>query len=125
MNEQEVRVECPACGQGIECTAAAAVGKLNCPTCGRAFVVRRGRSKKVGWTGREQRTLEERATFTERASWVMFGLCALCLLGALLCSIQSEPLEKYVQSAGGFLCLGFMTNLIGQLLHIRAALDRK
>ena len=72
-----------------------------------------------------RRTLEERATFTERASWVMFGLCALCLLGALLCSIQSEPLEKYVQSAGGFLCLGFMTNLIGQLLHIRAALDRK
>ena len=125
MNEQEVRVECPACGQGIECTAAAAVGKLNCPTCGRAFVVPRGRSKKVGWTGREQRTLEERAVSVERASWVMFGICGICLVGAVVGAVGAERSGEWLSVGGGLFGLGYMTNLIGQLLHIRAALDRK
>lgn len=141
-----VKFDCPKCGQPIETTRLRSLSSVECPTCrtgfmpGRVFEIEPEPSK--GWTieakAREPDPVWQRDLFgmalsrtgpRGRAGIVsVLGIlcflgCAVCLFLALLNSINSDNYWFNLSAASGLLLIGFILQIIAQLLHIRAALE--
>ena len=124
-----VKIECPACGQHIECGEAEARAGVKCPGCDVGFVSERFKAKAAvvrlpSATVSHRRRIYERAVAVELVSYILFGLVGLCLGLTLLAVVSGEESKSIAIWGGGFFGLACWTNLIAQLLHIRAALSQ-
>lgn len=133
-----IKVSCPDCQQSIEAPEELAGANINCPTCHVDFVLRKPPVKKdwtvtvtprdpqsippydPGWVG-----ISHAANRVTLASIASFVACLFLLFVAFARAINND--EHWVTisaAAAGCLMIGFILQIIAQLMHIRATLER-
>lgn len=95
------RIECPSCQQRIE---------IETPV----DLVGQNRMEKI----------YSRALAAEKVSWLLFGISGLIVGITILNALRDDAGWGGLSWAGGFFGLACWTNLIAQLLHIRAELAK-
>jgi surface polysaccharide O-acyltransferase-like enzyme len=102
------RIECPNCAQTIEVVAPVDVSE---------GLREQARARAAG-------KILDRAGAVEKVSWFLFAMVLLCFVIALLSAGEGGARTPLI-CAGSFFTVGWMTNLVAQLLHIRAELTAR
>jgi uncharacterized protein YacL len=112
-------VLCPQCTHRIETTVISAQAGLKCEQCNVAFWPEK--VLKLGnFASKEEKSIKEIAKVL-----VVIGSLALCigLIITVVAVFQNEALPFAI--GGGFFSIGVLISFYAQILHIRAALEKK
>lgn len=122
---------CPVCERTLETTVDKAKAGLKCPHCATGFVPDQVDVKleAEAFTPQPNLTETERRRSTAR-TFIWVGLFCVALAGLCAFSgwrdvVESRDAGGSFQTAAGFLIGAFMLGVIGQLIHVRAALEER